>query len=118
MSDTKIRRFEALAIPNDALEKGGVEIMRASIVDGELHLTLRRAFEQPEKWGETLDDIVRRVARVYAAADKKFDEKDVIARIRASLGGGSVIAGAAKKTKPKSRKKAPSKKAARRRKKR
>jgi hypothetical protein len=118
MSNGEIREFDALAIPNDALEKGGVEILRASIVDGELHLTLRRAFEQPEKWGETLDDIGRRIARVYAAADTNWNERDVTARIRASLGGGSVSASATKKTKPKSKKKAPVKKAARKRKKR
>ncbi|HVT55650.1 MAG TPA: DUF5076 domain-containing protein [Xanthobacteraceae bacterium] len=111
MSDTEIRRFEALAIPNDALEKGGVEILRASIVDGELHLTLRRAFEQPEKWGETLAECVRRIARVYAAADNKFDEKDVAARIHASFGGAPKAA--AKKAKQ-PKKKARGRKAARR----
>lgn len=117
MSNGEIREFDALAIPNDALEKGGVEILRASIVEGELHLTLRRAFEQPEKWGGILSETITRIARVYAAADKKFDEKDVTARIRASLGAGNVVT-AAKKTKPKSKKKAPAKKAARKRKKR
>jgi hypothetical protein len=118
MSNGEIREFDALAIPNDALEKGGVEILRASIVEGELHLTLRRAFEQPEKWGGILSEVITRIARVYAAADKKFDEEDVAARIRASLGGGSAAVSAAKKTTPKSKKKAPGKKAARKRKKR
>jgi len=115
MSNGEIREFDALAIPNDALEKGGVEILRASIVEGELHLTLRRAFEQPEKWGGILSETITRIARVYAAADKKFDEKDVTARIRGALGSTTPIA-AAKKLK--SRKKAPAKKAARKRKKR
>jgi hypothetical protein len=118
MSNGEIREFDALTIPNDALEKGGVEILRASIVEGELHLTLRRAFEQPEKWGGILSETITRIARVYAAADKKFDEKDVTARIRTSLGGVGVSASAAKKTKPKSKKKSPAKKAARKRKKR
>jgi hypothetical protein len=118
MSNGEIREFDALTIPNDALEKGGVEILRASIVEGELHLTLRRAFEQPEKWGGILSETITRIARVYAAADKKFDEKDVGARIRTSLGGVSVSASAAKKTKPKSTKKSPAKKAALKRKKR
>ncbi|MFL5126864.1 MAG: DUF5076 domain-containing protein, partial [Microvirga sp.] len=27
-------KFEALSLPPDAMEKGGVEILRASIVDG------------------------------------------------------------------------------------
>jgi len=115
MSNGEIREFDALAIPNDALEKGGVEILRASIVEGELHLTLRRAFEQPEKWGGILSETITRIARVYAAADKKFDEKDVTARIRGSLGGDTVTAASKK---PKSKKKPPAKKAARKRKKR
>jgi len=115
MSNGEIREFDALAIPNDALEKGGVEILRASIVEGELHLTLRRAFEQPEKWGGILSETITRIARVYAAADKKFNEKDVTARIRGSLGGDTVTAASKK---PKSKKKPPAKKAARKRKKR
>jgi len=115
MSNGEIREFDALAIPNDALEKGGVEILRASIVEGELHLTLRRAFEQPEKWGGILSETITRIARVYAAADKKFNEKDVTARIRGSLGGDTVTAASKK---PKSKKKPPEKKAARKRKKR
>jgi len=115
MSNGEIREFDALAIPNDALEKGGVEILRASIVEGELHLTLRRAFEQPEKWGGILSETITRIARVYAAADKKFDEKDVTARIRGSLGGDTVTAASKK---PKSKKRPPAKKAARKRKKR
>jgi len=115
MSNGEIREFDALAIPNDALEKGGVEILRASIVEGELHLTLRRAFEQPEKWGGILSETITRIARVYAAADKKFNEKDVTARIRGSLGGDTVTAASKK---PKSKKRPPAKKAARKRKKR
>ena len=115
MSNGEIREFDALAIPNDALEKGGVEILRASIVEGELHLTLRRAFEQPEKWGGILSETITSIARVYAAADKKFNEKDVTARIRGSLGGDTVTAASKK---PKSKKKPPAKKAARKRKKR
>lgn len=118
MSKPEIQEFDALAIPNDALEKGGVEILRASVVEGELHLTLRRAFEQPEKWGGILSEVVHRIARVYAAADKKWNEQDVAARIHASLGGGSVTASTAKKTKPKSKKKARAKKVTRKRKKR
>ena len=118
MSNGEIREFDALAIPNDALEKGGVEILRASIVEGELHLTLRRAFEQPEKWGGILSETITRIARVYAAADRKFGENDVSARIRASLDGGSMNISAAKRAKSKSKKKAPVKKPARKRKKR
>jgi hypothetical protein len=118
MSRSEIVEFDALAIPNDALEKGGVEILRASIVEGELHLTMRRSFERPEEWGGILSEIVSRIGRVYANADKKFNEEDVAARIRSSFAGKEMTAAPAKKTRPQSKKKAPAKKTARRRKKR
>lgn len=89
MRKNEIREFDALAIPNDALEKGGIEVLRASIVEGELHVTLRRAFEQPEHWGGLLSELVRRIARVYAA-DGKMKEAGVAARIRASFSGSGV----------------------------
>jgi hypothetical protein len=99
MSKNETREFDALAIPSDALEKGGIEILRASVVEGELHVTLRRAFEQPEHWGGLLSELVRRVARAYAAADGKLKEQDVIARIRASFSGETA------KSKPAAKKK-------------
>jgi uncharacterized protein DUF5076 len=97
MSHAEIKEFDALTIPSDALEKGGIEILRASVVEGELHVTLRRAFEQPEHWGGLLSELVRRVARAYAA-DGKMKEADVVARIRTSFsGGGAKTKAAAKK---------------------
>lgn len=84
MSDAEVRQFEALVIPNEALERGGVEILRASIIDSELHVTLRRAFEQPDHWGGLLSELVRRIARAYAA-DGKMKEQAVVVRIRSSF---------------------------------
>lgn len=89
MSNNEIRKFDALAIPSDALEKGGIEILRASIVEGELHVTLRRAFEQPEHWGGLLSELVRRISRAYAA-DGKMKVADVVTCIRASFSGSGV----------------------------
>ena len=40
--------FEALIIPSEAVERGGVEILRAAIIEGQLHVTLRRTFEHPD----------------------------------------------------------------------
>jgi hypothetical protein len=37
--------FDALHVPPEAFEKGGVEVLRAVIVDGGLHVSLRRAFD-------------------------------------------------------------------------
>jgi hypothetical protein len=74
--------FEALNVPPAAMEQGGVEVLRAVIVDGALHVSLRRAFDDPEAWGMLIADITRHVARVYAAEDK-FREEETIERVRA-----------------------------------
>jgi len=74
--------FDALMIPPTALEQGGVEVLRAAIVDGGLHVSLRRAFEDPEAWGMLIADVARHVARIYATEDK-FREEETLERIRA-----------------------------------
>jgi len=74
--------FEALHVPPAAMEQGGVEVLRAVIVDGALHVSLRRAFDDPEAWGMLIADITRHVARIYAAEDK-FREQETIERVRA-----------------------------------
>ena len=74
--------FDALHIPPTALEQGGVEVLRAAIVDGGLHVSLRRAFDDPEAWGMLIADIARHVARIYATEDK-FREEETLERIRA-----------------------------------
>ena len=74
--------FDALHIPPTALEQGGVEVLRAAIVDGGLHVSLRRAFDDPEAWGMLIADVTRHVARIYAREDK-FREEETIERIRA-----------------------------------
>ena len=73
--------FDALMIPPTALEQGGVEVLRAAIVDGGLHVSLRRAFDDPEAWGMLIADIARHVARIYASEDK-FREEETLERIR------------------------------------
>jgi hypothetical protein len=72
--------YEALVIPNEALDKGGVEILRAGIVKDELYVTARRAFDDPGMWGEVLGDLTRRIAHVYAA-EGKYTQKDALAAI-------------------------------------
>ena len=73
--------FDALHIPPIALEQGGVEVLRAAIVDGGLHVSLRPAFEEPEAWGMLIADVTRHVARMYAK-ETKLTEDQVIGRIR------------------------------------
>jgi hypothetical protein len=74
--------FDALVIPPTALEQGGVEVLRAAIVDGGLHVSLRRAFDDPEAWGMLIADVARHVARIYAT-ENKFQEEETLERIRA-----------------------------------
>jgi hypothetical protein len=78
----KVPMFEALNVPPAAMEQGGVEVLRAVIVDGALHVSLRRAFDDPEAWGMLIADITRHVARIYATEDK-FREEETIERVRA-----------------------------------
>ena len=73
--------YEALQVPPGANEKGGVEVLRAGVVDGGLHVTLRRAFNDPKAWGILLADVARQVARVYAQEGDEAEE-NVAERIR------------------------------------
>ncbi|MEZ5786137.1 MAG: DUF5076 domain-containing protein [Xanthobacteraceae bacterium] len=58
--------YEELAIPDEAIANGGVEIIRAGLVDDELYVTARHAFKDPAQWGEVLADITRRLALLYS----------------------------------------------------
>jgi hypothetical protein len=82
--DPNLTPFEALIIPSEALERGGIEILRAAIIEGQLHVTLRRTFEHPDPWGGLLSEVARRVARIYAA-DGTLDEGEVVFRIHSSF---------------------------------
>ena len=72
--------YQALVIPNDALDKGGTEILRAGLIKDELYVTARRAFDDPATWGEALGEIARRIARI-CAQDGKLTHKDALAAI-------------------------------------
>ena len=74
--------FDALHIPPTALEQGGVEVLRAAIVNGGLHVSLRRAFDEPDAWGILIADIARHVARIYAN-ETAMSEDEVLDHVRA-----------------------------------
>jgi Domain of unknown function (DUF5076) len=98
--------YEALVIPNEALDKGGVEILRGGLVKGELYVTARRAFDDPAMWGELLGELTRRIARIYAA-EGKYTQKDALAAIGGAYAAdlGAPVASKPRKTskrKPKS----------------
>jgi hypothetical protein len=79
--ESPVPTFAALHVPPAALELGGVEVLRAVIIEGGLHISLRRAFDDPEAWGMVIADIARHVARIYATEDK-FNEGETLERIR------------------------------------
>jgi hypothetical protein len=69
--------YDALPISSDALDKGGVELLRAAVVDEELFVMARRdAFVGHGPWGFVLADVARRLASLYAA-DGQLTETEV-----------------------------------------
>ena len=66
------------------LEKGGIEILRASVVDGAVSVALRRAFDDPFTWGVLLVDLARHAARVYAM-ETELSEEEALVEITAGL---------------------------------
>jgi hypothetical protein len=72
--------FDALQAPPGALEKGGTEVLRAVIVDGGLHVSLRRAFDDPQAWGMLIADVARHAARIFAR-ETKLTEDEALALI-------------------------------------
>jgi hypothetical protein len=71
------RIYDALALPLQALDHGGAEILRAGIIDDELYVTARPAFHDPGKWGEVLAEIAKRVGAIYAAEGLNVDDATI-----------------------------------------
>ena len=80
MSGSKNKPDE-LAPPPAVFSQGGHEVLRAFIVDKGLHVSLRRAFDDPATWGIMIADIARHAARVYAA-EMDMSEDAALERIR------------------------------------
>jgi hypothetical protein len=76
--------YEALDIPDEARERGGVEILRAGMMSDELFVAARAAFDDPAMWGEVLADVTRRIARLYAAGGK-YTHKDALVAIESAF---------------------------------
>ena len=74
--------YEALAVPPTALQQGGVEVLRAAIVEGGLHISIIRAFDDPQAWGMLIADVARHAARIFAR-ETKLTEDDALEQIRA-----------------------------------
>ena len=76
--------FAELAAPPDALEHGGIEVLRAAVVDGAVSVALRRSFDDPATWGRLLVDLARQAAHAYAV-DTDMSEDEAFERIRAAI---------------------------------
>ena len=72
--------YQALNIPPAANERGGFEVLRCAVIDGELHLTLRPVFNQPDDWGRLFAEVARQVAAAYAHQDR-FPQAETLSRI-------------------------------------
>src|SRR3954468_13036916 len=90
------RIYQALALPEQALENGGLEILRLGIVNDELYVSPLRAFKVPAQWGEVLAEVASRLGTIYAAQKTGLNKKDVTIDIAeafaAELGARSVKA--------------------------
>ncbi|WP_349371756.1 DUF5076 domain-containing protein [Salinarimonas sp.] len=76
--------FHELEAPPDVREKGGHEILRASVVEGAVSVSLRRSFDDPFTWGVLLVDLARHAARIYAL-ETGMSEEEALAQIRAGI---------------------------------
>lgn len=60
--------YDTLPVADEALDRGGVELLRAGLAKEELFVTVRRAaFETPDQWGGVLADITLHLAALYSA---------------------------------------------------
>jgi len=101
MSDPGDRRiYEALALPAEALDKGGLEILRAGLIDDELYVEARRVFKDHAVWGEVLGDIARHIAAIYSLEDSALSEKDIVADIVEAFASEMGLAPAETASKP------------------
>ena len=72
-----------LKTPSPAVaDPEAAELIRAWIVGGGLHVSLRKGFDDPSAWGLMLVDIARHASRMYAA-EGDYTEQEAMQRIRA-----------------------------------
>jgi len=81
MANDEPKVYHALAMPAEALERGGAEILRAGLVDDELFVGAARAFKDPAVWGDVLADIARHIATMMSAEDGAESEQEILTQI-------------------------------------
>jgi hypothetical protein len=107
------RVYQALALPAQALDHGGTEILRAGIIDDELYVTALPAFRDPGKWGEVLAEVAKRVGAIYAAEGLDLEDATIqVAEAFAAEMGAKPVSAARSKPQAKPRAKTRTKKTA------
>ena len=76
--------YQALNIPPAPNEPRGYEFLRSAVIHGELQMTLRPVFNEPNDWGRVFAEVARQVARAYAHQDR-FPEPEVLTRISSAF---------------------------------
>ena len=108
------RIYQALALPEQALENGGLEILRLGIIEDELYVSTLPAFKTPAQWGEVLAEVANRLGAIYAAQTSGLSKKDATVQIveafAAEMGARPVRTAMAAKTSTKKPAKKPIKK--------
>ena len=71
-----------LQVPADASsDSAASEVLRAWIVKGGLHVSLKRGFDSPSMWGLLLVDLARHASRIYAT-ENVCTESDALDAIK------------------------------------
>ncbi len=71
--------YNTLPVADEALDMGGVELLRVGLADEKLFITLRSSFQKPDEWGWVLADVTRHVADHYSANSDLTEDKVVAA---------------------------------------
>jgi hypothetical protein len=75
--------YNTLPVADEALDLGGVELLRAGFAENRLFVSLHgHAIETPDRWGTVLAEITLNLATLYAA-NGDFTENGVIAEVAA-----------------------------------
>lgn len=79
-----IEKKRELSAPPDVEQQGGTEILRLFVTNGALSLSMQRAFDEPEMWGQLLAELAMQIAQVYAR-ETPFDMAQALGEIRLAL---------------------------------
>jgi Domain of unknown function (DUF5076) len=113
MSDLDDKKeFEALSVPDEALARGGVELLRVAMSDDKLFLSARPALKDPAEWGEILAELTRRLGVLYDMGDTGFSEQDVIIAIEEAYAAAMGATSVKRKKKPTAKRRSAKRKSA------